>query len=128
MRKHHSAPAALAVRALTAWTYGVGPSPRPSCRAARRGLYRAHARQALLPGAAALDAMPSEPASLRRRRASSSIRLDLVGLRDAAVDRGSASAPPRRGARGSSSPGWRRRASQRRSSAVKNPIASRTSG
>jgi N-acetylglucosaminyl-diphospho-decaprenol L-rhamnosyltransferase len=49
MRKHHSRPAALAVRLLTAWSYAlraVGATFLPS-RPAR--IYWAHARQALFP-------------------------------------------------------------------------------
>lgn len=42
MRKHHSAPAALLVRVLTAWAYGL--------RALVRRRYWLHARQALMPG------------------------------------------------------------------------------
>ena len=50
MRKHHSRVAALAVRALTAWAYGLRAlaaifMPRHPAR-----VYAAHARQALLPG------------------------------------------------------------------------------
>ena len=53
--------------------------------------------------------------------------LGLVGLGDRAVD----AARLRRAARAArraSSPGWRRRASQRRSLGVKKPVASRASG
>jgi GT2 family glycosyltransferase len=51
MRKHHSAPAAMAVRALTAWAYSV----RALVAALKPGdetaaVHRAHARQALCPG------------------------------------------------------------------------------
>jgi GT2 family glycosyltransferase len=51
MRKHHSAPAAMAVRALTAWAYSV----RALVAALKPGdetaaVHRAHARQALFPG------------------------------------------------------------------------------
>lgn len=49
MRKHHGAAAALAVRALTAWSYAlraIAASIMPNRPA---GVYWAHARQALLP-------------------------------------------------------------------------------
>ena len=49
MRKHHGRTAALAVRALTSWSYGVRAlvaSVLPNQPAA---IYRAHARQALHP-------------------------------------------------------------------------------
>jgi N-acetylglucosaminyl-diphospho-decaprenol L-rhamnosyltransferase len=49
MRKHHSRPAALAVRVLTAWSYGLRAlaaltMPRQPAR-----VFFAHARQALWP-------------------------------------------------------------------------------
>jgi GT2 family glycosyltransferase len=49
MRKHHSRPAALAVRLLTAWSYAaraLGATVLPNHPA---GIYWAHARQALFP-------------------------------------------------------------------------------
>jgi hypothetical protein len=49
MRKHHSLPAALAVRALTAWTYGVRALAATIIPSQPAAIYWAHARQALLP-------------------------------------------------------------------------------
>jgi N-acetylglucosaminyl-diphospho-decaprenol L-rhamnosyltransferase len=49
MRKHHSRPAALAVRALTAWAYGLRALAAVFGRRRHAAVYLAHARQALLP-------------------------------------------------------------------------------
>ena len=49
MRKHHSRPAALAVRALTAWAYGLRALAAVFSRRRHAAVYLAHARQALLP-------------------------------------------------------------------------------
>ena len=49
MRKHHSKPAALAVRVLTAWAYGLRSLAAVVIPNAPAGVYRAHARQALFP-------------------------------------------------------------------------------
>lgn len=50
MRKHHSRAAALAVRALTAWAYGLRALAAVVLPAHPAPIYWAHARQALLPG------------------------------------------------------------------------------
>ena len=50
MRKHHSQPAALAVRALTAWSYGLRAVAALLIPGRPARVYFAHARQALLPG------------------------------------------------------------------------------
>ncbi|HEX7060229.1 MAG TPA: glycosyltransferase family 2 protein [Solirubrobacterales bacterium] len=49
MRVHHSAAAALAVRVLTAWSYGVRALAATVLPGHPAGVYWAHARQALLP-------------------------------------------------------------------------------
>jgi N-acetylglucosaminyl-diphospho-decaprenol L-rhamnosyltransferase len=49
MRKHHSAPAALAVRALTAWAYALRALAALALPRHPARVYLAHARQALLP-------------------------------------------------------------------------------
>jgi N-acetylglucosaminyl-diphospho-decaprenol L-rhamnosyltransferase len=49
MRKHHGRAAALAVRGLTAWAYGVRAVVASALRRPTAPVYRAHARQALLP-------------------------------------------------------------------------------
>jgi len=49
MRKHHSAAAALAVRVLTAWSYGVRALAALVIPGQPARIYRAHARQALCP-------------------------------------------------------------------------------
>jgi len=49
MRKHHSKAAALAVRVLTAWTYGLRSVAALFIPSAPADVYRAHARQALRP-------------------------------------------------------------------------------
>jgi N-acetylglucosaminyl-diphospho-decaprenol L-rhamnosyltransferase len=49
MRVHHSAPAAIAVRLLTAWTYAVRALAATVLPGQPARVYRAHARQALLP-------------------------------------------------------------------------------
>jgi N-acetylglucosaminyl-diphospho-decaprenol L-rhamnosyltransferase len=49
MRKHHGAAAALAVRALTAWSYAVRALAATVLPGRPAGAYLAHARQALLP-------------------------------------------------------------------------------
>jgi GT2 family glycosyltransferase len=49
MRKHHSAPAALAVRGLTAWSYGLRALAALLIPGQPARVYLAHARQALLP-------------------------------------------------------------------------------
>jgi GT2 family glycosyltransferase len=50
MRKHHSKPAALAVRLLTAWAYALRALAATVIPRQPAGVYRAHARQALFPG------------------------------------------------------------------------------
>jgi GT2 family glycosyltransferase len=50
MRVHHSAPAALAVRLLTAWSYALRALAATVLPNQPAGVYRAHARQALFPG------------------------------------------------------------------------------
>jgi N-acetylglucosaminyl-diphospho-decaprenol L-rhamnosyltransferase len=50
MRKHHGRGAALAVRALTAWAYAVRALVATALPNQPASVYRAHARQALLPG------------------------------------------------------------------------------
>jgi GT2 family glycosyltransferase len=50
MRVHHSLPAALAVRALTAWSYAVRALAATVLPNQPAPVYWAHARQALLPG------------------------------------------------------------------------------
>ncbi len=50
MRKHHSRPAALAVRLLTAWAYAVRSLAATVLPSQPARIYRAHARQALSPG------------------------------------------------------------------------------
>ncbi|HEX8958831.1 MAG TPA: glycosyltransferase family 2 protein, partial [Solirubrobacterales bacterium] len=49
MRKHHSLPAAIAVRLLTAWAYGVRASIAAFLPNHPARVYLAHARQALFP-------------------------------------------------------------------------------
>ncbi len=50
MRKHHGRAAALAVRALTAWSYAVRALAATVLPGQPARVYRAHARQALRPG------------------------------------------------------------------------------
>ena len=50
MRKHHSAAAALAVRALTAWSYGLRALAALLIPGRPARVYLAHARQSLFPG------------------------------------------------------------------------------
>jgi hypothetical protein len=50
MRRHHSAAAALAVRALTAWSYALRALAATVLPGQPAGVYLAHARQALFPG------------------------------------------------------------------------------
>ena len=50
MRKHHSAAAALAVRLLTAWAYGLRALAAVFLPRQPAAVYLAHARQALFPG------------------------------------------------------------------------------
>ena len=50
MRKHHSAAAALAVRLLTAWAYGLRALAATLLPGRPGKAHRAHARQALFPG------------------------------------------------------------------------------
>jgi GT2 family glycosyltransferase len=50
MRKHHSPPAALAVRGLTAWAYAVRALAAAALPGRAARVHWAHARQALLPG------------------------------------------------------------------------------
>jgi GT2 family glycosyltransferase len=50
MRKHHGGAAALAVRALTAWSYAVRALAATVLPSQPAPVYWAHARQALLPG------------------------------------------------------------------------------
>ena len=49
MRKHHGPAAALAVRVLTAWAYGVRALAATVIPGRPADVYRAHARQALFP-------------------------------------------------------------------------------
>jgi hypothetical protein len=49
MRKHHGTAAALAVRALTAWSYGLRALAAMVIPGQRPDVYRAHAKQALFP-------------------------------------------------------------------------------
>lgn len=63
MRKHHGRAAALAVRALTAWAYALRALAAAVLPGRPAAVYRAHARQALLPG---------RGESLRNRAAQSS--------------------------------------------------------
>jgi GT2 family glycosyltransferase len=49
MRKHHSKAAALSVRLLTAWAYGLRSVAALLIPNAPAAVYRAHARQALFP-------------------------------------------------------------------------------
>lgn len=49
MRKHHGAAAALAVRVLTAWSYGLRALAAAIIPGQPAAVYRAHARQALFP-------------------------------------------------------------------------------
>jgi N-acetylglucosaminyl-diphospho-decaprenol L-rhamnosyltransferase len=49
MRKHHSAAAALAVRLLTGWSYAIRALAATFIPGQPAAVYRAHARQALLP-------------------------------------------------------------------------------
>jgi N-acetylglucosaminyl-diphospho-decaprenol L-rhamnosyltransferase len=49
MRKHHGAPAALAVRILTAWSYAVRALVATVLPNQPAAIYRAHARQSLFP-------------------------------------------------------------------------------
>jgi N-acetylglucosaminyl-diphospho-decaprenol L-rhamnosyltransferase len=49
MRKHHSRPAALAVRLLTAWSYALRAAVATVLPNQPAAVYRAHARQALFP-------------------------------------------------------------------------------
>jgi GT2 family glycosyltransferase len=49
MRKHHSRPAALAVRLLTAWSYALRALAARVIPGRPAAVYRAHARQALFP-------------------------------------------------------------------------------
>jgi GT2 family glycosyltransferase len=49
MRKHHGRGAALAVRALTAWSYALRALAATVLRRDRARIYGAHARQALFP-------------------------------------------------------------------------------
>jgi N-acetylglucosaminyl-diphospho-decaprenol L-rhamnosyltransferase len=49
MRKHHGAVAALAVRLLTAWSYGLRALAATALPNQPAAIYRAHARQALFP-------------------------------------------------------------------------------
>jgi GT2 family glycosyltransferase len=50
MRRHHPRPAALAVRALTAWAYALRALAATVLPGHPARVYFAHARQALLPG------------------------------------------------------------------------------
>jgi N-acetylglucosaminyl-diphospho-decaprenol L-rhamnosyltransferase len=50
MRKHHGRAAALAVRALTAWTYALRALAATAIPGRSAPIMRAHARQALFPG------------------------------------------------------------------------------
>jgi N-acetylglucosaminyl-diphospho-decaprenol L-rhamnosyltransferase len=50
MRKHHSRAATLAVRLLTAWSYGLRALAASVLPGRPAGIYLAHARQALRPG------------------------------------------------------------------------------
>ena len=59
MRKHHSRPAAFAVRLLTAWSYTLRAIAATAIPSQPASIYWAHACQALLPG---------QGASLREQR------------------------------------------------------------
>jgi N-acetylglucosaminyl-diphospho-decaprenol L-rhamnosyltransferase len=72
MRKHHSRAAVLAVRALTAWSYAVRAVAAAVLPSQPAGVYRAHARQALLPGRG--TSIRSKADESRQSRASSSMR------------------------------------------------------
>ena len=86
MRKHHSRPAALAVRVLTAWSYAPArPRRRPSSPANRPAVYRAHARQALFPSRG--ESHPRPRRSRAQSRASSSDLASPRRPRGSAVDR-----------------------------------------
>jgi glycosyltransferase involved in cell wall biosynthesis len=63
MRKHHSRPAALAVRVLTAWAYALRALAAIFIPGQPAGVYRAHARQALMPkrGESIRDRVTSDP-------------------------------------------------------------------
>jgi GT2 family glycosyltransferase len=63
MRKHHSRPAALAVRVLTAWSYALRALAAMFIPGQPARVYRAHARQALLPnrGESIRDRVTSDP-------------------------------------------------------------------
>jgi N-acetylglucosaminyl-diphospho-decaprenol L-rhamnosyltransferase len=63
MRKHHSRPAALAVRVLTAWSYALRALAAVFIPGQPARVYRAHARQALLPnrGESIRDRVTSDP-------------------------------------------------------------------
>jgi len=69
MRKHHGRAAALAVRLLTAWSYGARALAAAILPGRPAAVYRAHARQALL---------PSRGESLRDRAASPTARSSVV--------------------------------------------------
>jgi N-acetylglucosaminyl-diphospho-decaprenol L-rhamnosyltransferase len=68
MRKHHSPSAALAVRLLTAWAYGLRSLAALLIPGQPADVYRAHARQALFPsrGTSIADAAAQRRASSSR--------------------------------------------------------------
>ena len=142
MRKHHGAGGgARGPRSSPPGPTPCAPSPRPSSPAnpptstgptpARRSSPSAANRSATEPRRVVLsrDATDADaiglPAHLRDARVLVHA-LGLVGLGDAAVD--GAGLARRRWNEATSSPGWRRRASQTRSSGVKKPLAKRASG
>ncbi|HEX4669552.1 MAG TPA: glycosyltransferase [Solirubrobacterales bacterium] len=66
MRVHHSALAALAVRALTAWSYALRSVAAVVLPGQPARIYRVHARQALLPGGGR-GLRPEAPEAARER-------------------------------------------------------------
>jgi N-acetylglucosaminyl-diphospho-decaprenol L-rhamnosyltransferase len=71
MRKHHSLPAALAVRALTAWSYAVRALAATILPNQPADIYWAHARQALFPKRGQSLRDRAIPAELARTASSS---------------------------------------------------------
>jgi hypothetical protein len=70
MRRHHSRPAALAVRLLTAWAYGLRALAAVFLPARPARVHLAHARQALSPGRG--DGIRERAAAFNQLRESSS--------------------------------------------------------
>lgn len=71
MRKHHGRVAAAAVRALTAWSYGVRAVAALAIAGHEPSRYLLHARQALLPGRG--EGIREAAAAYNRRRTASSV-------------------------------------------------------